>query len=331
MEHLLTTYIRTKHVFKHRLKDLPSYDTVKITIQELNKLGFNNGPLLYDLRRRGEIWYDNKGNFKAIKQGKIDPELLKITQKNISVPLDSLHMYMMEQLKFISLPKNVDFETFPVYFKAFLTQRHKSLRSFFNVDSFSNRVHTPVCNLKQNLRGKILLNKQKIVSLDVKQMQPLVLSKILYDVIGDNGFSDAIMRGVDVYNLILQQRSDLDERSQAKKVLFQLIFGKPMEGISDLFEGDKKWIDWINLYKSKVEPRNPHHFLKHTNLAWLLQYSEVKVMTQIWSLLKEKGISFLTIHDDVLCTKKDKNIVLDIMHKILKSNFTTYEINITEY
>jgi hypothetical protein len=66
MEHYFTTYIRTKTVFQHRLKDLKSYDSVKIYLYKLDKLGVK-GMLLYSLRERGEIWYDNKGNFKALK------------------------------------------------------------------------------------------------------------------------------------------------------------------------------------------------------------------------------------------------------------------------
>lgn len=56
MEHFFTTYVRTKTVFKHRLKDLKDYDAVKVYVF-LQKLGVNHGPLLYDLRARGEIWY----------------------------------------------------------------------------------------------------------------------------------------------------------------------------------------------------------------------------------------------------------------------------------
>lgn len=54
MEHFFTTW--TKNVFKHRLKDLQDYDTVKIYVYELQKLGVNYGPLLYNLRNRGETW-----------------------------------------------------------------------------------------------------------------------------------------------------------------------------------------------------------------------------------------------------------------------------------
>ena len=41
---------------KHRLKDLKDYDTVKIYVSELQKLGVNYGPLLYNWRNRGETW-----------------------------------------------------------------------------------------------------------------------------------------------------------------------------------------------------------------------------------------------------------------------------------
>ena len=81
MEHFFTTYVRTKTVFKHRLKDLKDYDTVKVYRYELKKLGVDNGPLLYRLRQRGEIWYDDNGNFRALKDGPIDIALLSRTKK----------------------------------------------------------------------------------------------------------------------------------------------------------------------------------------------------------------------------------------------------------
>jgi len=68
MEHCFTTYIRTKTVFKNRLKHLKDYDTVKIYNYELDKLNVNSGPLLFDLKVRGEIWFDGQGNFRAVRR-----------------------------------------------------------------------------------------------------------------------------------------------------------------------------------------------------------------------------------------------------------------------
>lgn len=327
-EHFFTTYVRTKTVFNHRFNGLKDYSTVKIYVYELKKLGVNDGPLLYSLKQKGEIAYDKDGNFKAVRKGRIDPSLLERTRKRpkVNVPLTPLHLYMMSQLLHVST--RTPFQQLPVYFKAFLTHRDKLLPAFFTVDAFAGRVHTPVVNLKGDLRSELLFYGEECASLDVKQMQPTILAKVLLQAVGSNAFSDAIFSGVDVY-VILQDGAGLSTRDEAKKMLFQLIFGKPMDGIGKMFKGDVKWVDWINAYKKREEPLNPHKEDVHTNLAWLLQYSEVKVMTEIWERLMQVGIPFLTIHDELLCRRRHKKCVSDIMTDVLSVHFSKFEINIT--
>lgn len=326
MEHIFTTYVRTKAVFQHRLKDLKTYDTVKIYLYELTKLGVK-GATLYGLRQTGEIWYDDDGNFKTLKIGPIDPKLLEITRKwpRVKAPLTPLHIYMKEQLKLVTIvdtPK----EDLPVYFKAFLEHRDDDLDLFFSVDGFSGRVHSPVVNLKSTFRSKLRLKHESLCSLDVKQMQPTILAQILSEVVGDNPFSKAINDGKDVYVTILNQNPELKDRQDAKKFLYQLIFGKPTEEIGSSFKGDNTWVKWINHYKGVNEPSNPHGKHRHTNLAWLLQSKEVQAMTSIWEKLYRKKIPFLSIHDDILVRKSDFQNVSRIFKEELTKHFKAFEI-----
>ena len=329
MEHYFTTYVRTKLVFQHRFKGLKDYDTVKIYVYELKKLNVNKGPLLYSLKQDGEIWYDDKGNFRPIKRdGPLDPSLLEVTRKRVKerVRLTPLHLWMRQQLLHVTLSMPVS--DIPVYFSSFLDLRRTQIESFFTVDSFSGRVHTPVVNLKGEFREYLRFHNRKLVSLDVKQMQPTILAKVLEDNVGSNSFADAIFRGEDVY-LILQRGAKLSTRPEAKKLLFQLIFGKPKEDIGKMFEGDTSWVDWINSYKKKVEPRNPHSKDLHTNLAWLLQFNEVKIMTDVWQELMDQEIPFLTIHDAVLCSKVHSKAVFSIMEEKLSKHFTNFEVTMS--
>ena len=330
VEHILTTFIRTKIIFKHRLNDLKDYASVKVYVYELNALlgKFNHGPLLWRLRELGEIWYDKKGNFKVLKKGPLNPSLLNIVRRRdkATVPLTPLHLWMREQLLFVDLV-GVRKKDLSVYFKAFLEGRGLSLEPFFSVDAFSGRVHTPVVNLKGDLRFSLRFHGEKIVSLDVKQMQPTILAKVLRGSIGENSFSTAIFKGEDVY-VHIQKSANLPERKDAKKYLFQLIFGKPMNDIGKMFKGETKWVDWINAYKKREEKNNPHKEEKHTNLAWLLQYSEVQVMTGVWERLREMGIPFLTIHDELLCRRSDGKAAREVMEQELRKHFDFFEINV---
>jgi hypothetical protein len=323
-EHFFTTYVRTKTVFKQRLKHLEHYDSVRIYEYELKKLGVD-GPTLFYLKTIGEISYDDKGNFKVLHDGPLNPALLDRTKKRlrVSAPLSSLHLWMREVLMGVTL--DVPVLKLPVYFKAFLDLRSVQLDAFFTVDAFCGRVHTPIVNLKAEFRPHLRLYGESVVSLDVKQMQPLILGKILSDCIGSNPFSSALDNGDDIY-IMIKDGAGLGERDDAKKLFFQLIFGKPMEDISKIFKGDRKWVEWINSYKSREEVMNPHKDSKHTNLAWLLQYSEVQVMSGIWECLRVRNIPFLTIHDELLCQRLNVKTVSSIMAKELGRHFKRFEI-----
>lgn len=326
-EHKLTTFVRTKIFFKNRLKDLGDYDTCKVYIYELKKLGCDNGAVLWRLKEKGDIDYDDDGVFKCLRKGPIDPTLLDLVKKKkrIRLQLSDLHVYMKEQLRRVGFTGG-DGLDIPVYFRAFLEMRKLNLDAFFSVDGFSTRVHTPIVNLKEDLRKYLRLDGEELISLDVKQMQPLILAKILMDSVGDNVFSGAIFSGEDAY-VIIQEAAQLESRGDAKKMLFRLIFGKPMDGIGRIFRGDTKWVDWINGYKSSVELRNPHKEDKHTNLAWLLQFSEVKIMTDIWERLRSAGLPFLTIHDDVLVRRRDGVFTEGVMREVLGSYFPSFVIS----
>jgi hypothetical protein len=327
MEHSFTTYVRTKMVFQSRLKDLKSYEYVRVYLYELQKLNVN-GKILYKLKEDGQIWYDDKGNFKALRSGPIDPSILDKTKKfcHLKGELTELHRYMKKTLLYVSIDSSE--EELPVYFRAFIKFRKDNLDNFFSVDGFSGRVHTPIVNLKGNLRKGLMIKGKKLCSLDVKQMQPLILSKILEQSVGKNSFSDAIANGKDIYMLLLEQNVSLKTRDDAKKFLYRLIFGRPLEDIGDMFAGDTTWVQWINSYKENDEPKNPHGRDRHTNLAWLLQTREVEVMTTVWQSLMEKGILFLTIHDDVLVVRKDKDLVYNVLHQELSKHFKNFDITV---
>lgn len=327
-----TTYVRTKTVFQLRLKDLKFYDRVKIYNYELDKLGVD-WPVLWALKKDGQITYpDNEASPKWCRaidmKGPIVPKLLDKGRKTpkVVVPLSDMHLKMRDTLKHVSVASSDDL---PVYFSTFLKLRETDLDAFFTVDAFCGRVHTPVVNLKSEYRTSLRLKGEPVVSLDVKQMQPTILAKVLHKSVGKNPFSDAVHNGDDVYKLI-QKSAGLEDRADAKLMFFRLVFGKPMDDIGSIFKGDTKWVEWINKYKTDTEPKNPHKGKPHTNLAWLLQYSEVKVMSEIWRILVDEGIDFLTIHDDILVRSRDEAKVLKVMNDVLSENFRKYDITITK-
>lgn len=245
--------------------------------------------------------------------------------------MEPVHYYMRNVLQFVSLSSDVDEAQLPVYFQAFLKYRKSNADVFFSVDGFSGRVHTPVVNLKGEFRKRIHLDNRKVCELDVKQMQPLILAKVLLEAVGLNAFSSAVFSGVDVYLLLLDFNKDISTREEAKKFLFQLIFGKPMTDIARAFKGDTKWVDWINSFKSRVVSSNPHSRDMHTNLAWLLQSQEVSIMSVVWTKLMDLKLHFLSVHDAILVKEGDKLAAFNVLDAELANHFPKYEITIETY
>ena len=92
--------------------------------------------------------------------------------------------------------------------------------------------------------------------------------------------------------------------------------------------GNASWIEWINALKSKPVKYNPHTVEKqHSNLAWLLQTTEVKIMEKVWQGLVTENIPFLTVHDEVIVRTQDDARATEIFANILNEAFSYYRLN----
>jgi len=316
MEHKFTTYIRTKMLFKLRFKYLDDYSTIKLHKSELTRFKVDSVQL-HQLAAKGEIWYDSEWNFKALQAGAVDLTLLKKRKAELT----PLHKWMMEQLKHVELPIS---EPMPPYFGTFLNYRARNLDLFFTVDTFCGRIHQPVTSLARGLRPMLRLYGEETVEIDLVCAQPSLLGCILTANCGQNDFSKAIDNGTDIYCL-LQDKAGLATRDEAKKLLFKILFGYPSEDLQRIF-GDAEWIRFINDYKSRVEPRNPHKETPHTNLAWLLQSSETKIFTEIWTEMAQNGIGFVSVHDSIICRKSDQERAISIFNNQLSKHFKQFKI-----
>jgi len=257
--------------------------------------------------------------YKAKKSGSIDLGMIK----NNSNPLDSTTKKMMNYLNLISLPEDAPST---LYFDTFLFYRKYNLELFFTVDKFSGRVHTPVSSFHRTHRPNILINNERTISFDVATMQPLLLAKILRNQIGKNDFTSWIESGLDVYEL-LKSKLNLEQRDDAKKKFFEILFSHPNNKLAESF-GNAKWIEWINEFKSKPFEQNPHSIEKnHSDLAYLLQSIEVNLMRQLWNKLIENDIVFLSVHDEIIVPIKDEVKAFELFNNLLKNEFPYYKIN----
>lgn len=323
------SYVFTKQFLTGRFKVIdPKENYVSVPMAQIRKLFFSNP--------RNEIDYLFENGFlltksKTSKLGH-DYKLYRTTQLhdlNFSTfeydgaPLDKLTIQMRNFLQFVSINPTVKPSFF---FQKFMELRGHCSHLFFKVDHFSGRVHTPITNMKRELRPFLLIKNKKTISLDIKTMQPLLLGKILEDKIGCNQFSEWINNGEDIY-LILKDRINLPDRDAAKNKFYEIIFGQANNQLAKHF-GNSSWIEWVNEFKTLPIPSNPNTEERvHTNLAHLLQTTEVAMMRKVWQSLIKNDIIFLSVHDEIITRESDQEETFHLMTKVLKPHFQSLTIN----
>jgi len=316
------TYLRTKMFWRNRLRNVDISEPVFVPKNELKKVD------VATLANIGEVAVLQKpttkgfmANFyKALKPGPVNLSMV-VAPKGKG--LDKLTLKMREHLKLVSLKSS---EASTIYFDVFLTYVTKYPDLFFTVDLFSGRVHTPISSFHREYRKGILIEGEPTASLDVTTMQPLLLGKILEYKIGQNEYSDWIKAGKDIYESI-KLNTKLKSRDEAKKRFFEILFSYADNRLARIF-GNANWIEWINAYKSIPIKANPHTFEKqHSNLAWLLQSTEVKIMREVWQELANNCIVFLSVHDEVIIKEIDLPEAKLLFCNIMKKHFEFFKLN----
>jgi len=329
---LFLDYIRTRMFYQMRMREQDGTSAVHIPASEIETRffrppRFNRKYEIQCMVDAGELLVttqtkengSKKFYYRTLKEGELDFSLLKRTSKPLDELTSRMRHYLMEVDLLPAAPSTP-------YFNAFLNLRHKYLDLFFIVDQFSGRIHTPVSNFHRTHRPNLLLAGDATTSFDVTTMQPLLLGKILKEKIGPNEFSAWITSGADIYTM-LQNKAKLKTRDEAKKRFFEILFARPNNKLEQIF-GASNWIQWINEYKSQPEKNNPHTVEKqHSNLAWLLQTTEVSFMRKVWEQLSAKNIKFLSVHDEIIVRMSDSENAKEIFHELLAEHFEYFRLN----
>jgi uncharacterized protein YceK len=254
--------------------------------------------------------------YRALKDGPLDLGALPV-----KVPVyDALTLYIRDNLMLIDTTQATEYFTF------FLEHRARHLDHFFKVDNFSGRIHTPITNLKGAFRHHLTIEGEATNALDVAQMQPQLLGWLLKKNVGPNPFSNILDQGADIYEYIAEALH-LETRDQAKEKFYQITFAPPSNELEHLF-GCQEWISWVNWLKGARVCENPHSARKpHSNLAWLLQTEEVKLMRKVWARIQALDIPFATVHDEIIIPSSATQAARQAMQEQLSAVFVQYRIN----
>ena len=319
---MILKYIRTKQVYNLRIKDSKDPNWVYITDAEIRK--FSTHSEFEGLIDNGSIQSHpiKRNTYSTDIIGGYDLSLL-----DFPFYQEPLYNAMFDNLLLVGLPDSLNNEKNKnlFWFSTFMTYRNVIKSLFFTVDDFSGRIHTPVTNLKKEYRKQLLLNGEAVKRFDVKTMAPMLLAKVLHDHIGKNDYSDYLFAGHDIY-LLIKDKFSLKGRDEAKSFILELLFSKPNRKLNNLFP-TKEWLVFINEFKGLEIPLNPSNRRKpYTNLAWLLQSYEVKLMKRVWSRLVEDEIPFLTVHDEIIVPESMELDAYMIMHEELEKDIPQLKI-----
>lgn len=330
-------YVRTLQFLKTRLKGIDMNSSIHIPQSEIvqrffpfSKYNYKNE--MQKLIQAKELQLtesiNQKSGHKMFNYAALQPgpvNLYLVRSKTTILDLDLQQMMM--NLQNVTIDTSVS--ELPPYFDSFLNFKNDCMNLFFKVDDFSGRVHTPVTSLKGSIRSQLLLFGQPTVGIDIVTMQPLLLSNILKRKIGSNEYSKWIESGEDIYAM-LQSKAKLQTREQGKKQFFEILFAPVNNNLSLMF-GNSSWISWINWYKKQPEPSNPHNFVKpHSNLAWLLQSTEVDLMRKVWKELNINKIPFLSVHDEIIVKELDLNAAVGILRSNLNKELPSFKLRINK-
>lgn len=319
---MLLKYIRTKQVYNTRIKDNLNLQWVHLSDHEIKKYGGHN-ELIKHLKAGNIIQHKSKLNtYSTHLVGDYDLSLLEVP-----FPKEPLFNIMYNHLLNVELPQAKENNNELFWFNIFLTFRHILKSLFFNVDDFSGRIHTPITNIKKEYRKDLILYGESTVSLDIATFQPTLLAKILMDNLGENDFSKYVYEQNDIY-ILIQEKLKLHNREEAKKEFCTILFGRGNNKLKELFS-NSSWLEWINDFKDIKIKENPSQKGNYTNLVWLLQNYEVKLMKRIWNTLVINDIPFLTVHDEIIVPKSLELDAYYIMQLVLDKELEHYKINVS--
>src|SRR3546814_7312905 len=133
------------------------------------------------------------------------------------------------------------------YFNLFEVLKDHRIDLFYSEDKFSGRVHSPVVNLKSELRPHLLLYGKPTVGIDVVTMQPLILAKILEQTLPGNEYSQWVHAGEDIYLKLGKLRGIT--REKGKDLFYSILFSRTSNKLDAVF-GNAECITFVNYVKN---------------------------------------------------------------------------------
>lgn len=196
---------------------------------------------------------------------------------------------------------------------------------WYSFDSYG-RFHSNFTVLKREIRDNYLtINGEEVHELDIKNSQPLLLTKIIKDS-GEPGtlvnyaefetFAELVKDGT-LYQFFIDVCGYKDRRDVKKNLIYKVLFGDNINHKNRANRNFKKSFPSIFEFIKRFKNKNGNY----KSLSHSLQRTESdlifnKIIKDI--MLEDININLFTVHDSICYAKSDSYIVEKIFNKHLK-------------
>jgi hypothetical protein len=195
---------------------------------------------------------------------------------------------------------------------------------FYHFDHFG-RMHSNYTILKTFLRKNcLLIGGEETCEIDIKNSQPLFLSKLIKDIESrwvnkdELDLFTILVRNGNYYQYLIDNLG-LKDKSEAKEMTYKVFFGKNHQNSK-----------WDNMFKYLFP--TIHHFIKlykkeHNDykvLAYTLQRMESKLIFEDiirTIMIINPDIKIVTVHDSIIVQRRWRDFVTSIFDSKLTENF----------
>ena len=200
----------------------------------------------------------------------------------------------------------------------------KNKHIFYHFDGYG-RLHTNFTILKSFIRKNcLLIDSEETVEFDLKNSQPLFLSKLMKDskskIINTfelELFSRLVQNGN--YYQYLIDNLGLKSKEEAKEITYKILFGRSRVNHS-IDKNFKKLFPTIYKFIRQYKKDNSDYRI----LAYTLQKAESNLIFNkiIRSIsIINPGIKIITVHDSIIISKKYRDIVSNIFYQNISDHF----------
>ncbi len=243
--------------------------------------------------------------------------------------LDPVRLKIKETLQRVSFRSDVEiytarFKARPRYHREQCRKFINEGNSFFTVDEKSGRVFNAITSTPKEMRKYLLIDGKVTAEPDLPSAQPM-LAATLYE----SGLKEEqeekqqylnFISGDFYKSLAKEAKSHLKDRSAIKRACYREIFFNPKVSKGKLWKAFKKLFP---ILAQKIEERKGQTKSggkKNSDFAIYLQKAEAEiVIDDVGKQLVEAGIPFVTVHDSIICPKKDEKKVERLLSKAVRN------------